>query len=269
MRCVGMTESMIPSIDDLNLATFKIRNFRNRMIPPGFDIDLGALENIVMGASGDKPLTPQEGIDLFFETGMFVGRRSGISMDENPNYKAIIPISNDMANHLIALGNDIVNSKNALREITGLNELTDGSTPDAKMLTTTANLANESTNNALYPYVNARRKAMYGVAKGVVLRLGIALDKGPYDGYNTVSKRFITIPQSIRDWDYDIILDDRPTQEQKDALMMLLQKDIQEGFLNTGDAVHIMNTHNIKDAQMVLTHRANKNSAKVLLWLNN
>ena len=43
----------------------------------------------------------------------------------------------------------IQNNIQMIRDITGLNEFTDSSTPDGRALTTTAKLAVESTNNSL------------------------------------------------------------------------------------------------------------------------
>lgn len=257
MRATGMTEQMIPVIDDLNIATYKLRNFRNKMVPNGFDIDLSALENVALGAGGKK-MEPQEILNMFFETGVLVSRRSGISMDSNVNYKAINPIQNGMGDQLLAIGQDLRESKQALREITGLNELTDGSTPNPKMLTTIANLANESTNNALYPYVICRKRVIESTAKGCIQRLQIAIKQGPYDGFNKDTGRWVTVPKSLKDFDYDIMIEDKPTDEQKQWLMNLLSKDIEAGYLDTGDVVTIINATNIKSAQIILSSKAKK-----------
>lgn len=261
MNTKGMTESMMSVIDDLNEATFKLRNLRNRLIPNGFDIDISALENVALGASGKK-MEPKELLDLFFETGSLISRRTGIGQDQNVNYKAIMPISNTIADQLMQLSQDIQNSKQALREITGLNELTDGSTPNPKTLTTIANLANESTNNALYPYINARKKIIESLAKGVVQRLQAALLNGPYDGYNPNTGRFVNVAKSILDYDYDIMLEDKPTDEQRQSLMMLMQEDIKNGVLDTSDVITIINTYNVKHAQILLSYKAKKNREK-------
>lgn len=257
MRSVGMVNSMKSIIDDLNNSTFKLRMLKNRMVPNGFDIDLAAIEDVALGAKG-KSMTPKEVIDMFFETGVLVSRRSGISMDNNVNYKAINVITNGMGDQLVQLYNDIQASKQALRDITGLNELTDGSTPNPKTLTTIANLANESTNNALWMYVNCRRNIVESVAKATVQRLQVALKRGPYDGFNKATGRWITVPASIMDYDYDIMLEDKPTDDQKQWLYNLVQEDIKNKLLNTGDVITIINTYNIKEAQIILSNKAKK-----------
>lgn len=261
MRATGLTEAIIPIIDDLDSTTFKLRMFKNRMVPNGFDIDLSAIENVAIGKGG-KVMTPRQVIDMFFETGVLVSRRSGISMDSNVNYKAINAITNNMADQLIALAQDLQNSKQALRDITGLNELTDGSTPNPKTLTTIANLANESTNNALYYLINARRNLIESAAKATVQRLQVALKRGAYDGFNKSAGRWISVPESIKDYDYDIMIEDKPSDDQKQILFQLFQKDMEQGFLDTADAITIMNTSNIKHAQMLLSFKVKKNKER-------
>ncbi len=258
MKAVGMTENMISAIDDLCETSYKLRNFKNRMVPNGFDIDLSAIENVALGGSGD-PMKPSEVIDMFFETGVLVSRRSGISMDENVNYKAINAIQNGMADQLIALAQELQNNKQTLRDISGLNEMTDASTPNPKTLVGVATFANEATNNALYFLVNARRKLIEATARGVVQRLQIAIKNGPYDGYSKEAGRWVNVSKSILDFDYDIILEDLPSDEQKQALMNLVQEDIKNGFLDTSDVIHIINIQNIKHAQMLLAYRVKKN----------
>lgn len=257
MRAAGLVEQMIPIIDDLNEATYKLRNFRNRMVPNGFDIDLAAIESVAFGKGGQK-MTPKDVIDMFFETGILISRRSGVTMDSNVNYKAINAIQNNMADQIVALAQDVQNSKQALRDITGLNELTDGSTPDAKTLTTIANLANESTNNALYFLMNGKRKVTQMLGKGVVQRLQIAIKRGPYDGFDKSTKRWITIPKSIANYDYDIMIEDVPGEEQKQMVYQLMQEDIKAGYISHAEVVTIMYTKNLKHAAMLLSYRVEK-----------
>lgn len=257
MRATGMTEDMIPIIDDLNIATFKLRNFRNSMIPNGYDIDLDAIENVALGAGGEV-LSPKEVLGLFTETGNLVSRRAGIASG-NINYKAIIPLENHVGQQLVALANDIIQSKNALREITGLNELTDGSTPNPKTLTTIANFANESTNNALYNMMNAKRKLTESVARGVVQRLQVAVRYGPYDGFNKDTGRHITVPQSIAHYDYDIMIEDKPSEEQRQIVYQMMLKDIEAGNVSHADVISIIYTNNLKAAAILLSHKVEKN----------
>lgn len=66
MRSVGLTEQMIPIIDDINIANYKLRNFRNRLVPNGFDIDLAAIEGVALGKGG-QAMKPIDVLDMFLK----------------------------------------------------------------------------------------------------------------------------------------------------------------------------------------------------------
>ena len=261
MRASGLVKAFKSIIDDINVSTFKLRMFKNRMVPNGFDIDLNALDNVAAGKGG-KVLPPDELLNMFFETGVIVNRRSGLGFDGQSNYRSVIPITNSMAEELVALYNDIQNSKQALRDICGLNELTDGSTPNPKTLTTIANLANESTNNALYPYVNARRNLIESVSKATVKRLQVAKQRGSYSGFNKGTGRWITVPDSIKDFDYDIMIEDRPSEEQKQIIYQLMADDIKNGFISHADVVSIIYANNLKQIAIMLSYKVDKGKQK-------
>lgn len=262
MRAKGLTENMIAFEDDLCMATYKLRNFRNELIGSGLDVDIAALEGVALGKGGAN-LTSFELLNLLKQKRILLSRRSGISMDANVNYKAVQAFSTNEIEMLTGFMNDIANSKQGLRDVSGLNELTDGSTPNARMLTTTANLANESTNNALWYLINPRKKLIEKVARGTVERLQVALKRGPYDGYNKDAGRWITIPKSISDMDYDIMTEDKATDDQKSILFTMMQQDIAQGFLDTSDAITIINNLNIKQAQIKLAYRVKCNKQKM------
>lgn len=262
MKAKGLVENMISIIDDLCIATYKLRMFRNEMIPNGLDIDIAALEGVALGAGGAK-LTTADLLSLLKQKGILLSRRSGISMDNNVNYKAVQSFSTNQAENLTSLFNDIQASKQGLRDVSGLNELTDGSTPNARMLTTTANLANESTNNALWAYINPRKKLVEKLAKGIVLRLQTALKRGPYDGFNKEEGRWISVPDSIKDLDYDIMIEDKASDDEKNLLYSMMQEDIKAGNLDSSDAITIINTCNIKQAQQILAYRVKTNKQKL------
>jgi len=262
MRAKGLTENMIPFIDDLCIATYQYRKFVSGLIPSGLDIDIAALEAVALGSAGNK-LTTDDLLELLYSKGVVLSRRSGTSMDSNVNYKAVNPFSVNNLENLTALYNAIQTAKQGLRDVTGLNELTDGSTPNARMLTTTANLANESTNNALWYLISARRDLLESVAKGTVRNLQVALKRGPYDGFNKDAGRWITVPKSILDYDYDLMIEDKPTDEQKAALMELVKEDLANGYLDTADVITIINANNIKQAQIILAYKAKINKQKM------
>lgn len=261
MKSLGMMERLKPLADDYQLTVYRIQNFINRMVPNGWWIDLDALENVALNKGG-KNMTPRELIDMFFETGILAGRSKDL-MGDNVNYKPIIPIPNSNYDQLQALYQHMQLLITQMQQMIGLNELTDGSTPNPKTLNGVANIAVESTNNALHPMQFGERWLMEHLAQDVLLHMQAAVKKGAVSGYapalNTNTLRFMEVSPDIALRDYGIMLDERPTDDQRQILIMQMQNDIANGLLDTSDMLYIMNMYNVKQAQMMLSYKVKKN----------
>jgi hypothetical protein len=74
---------------------------------------------------------------------------------------------------------------------------------------------------------------------------------------------FMRFEEKNLPYDYDIIIEDRPSDEAKQVLYQSMEKDIQTGVLDTSDVFTIANTYNLKDAQMILSFRAKKSRERM------
>jgi hypothetical protein len=266
MRAAGIMEKLIPLIDTYQMTIYRIQNFVNRMVPSGWWIDLDALENVALNKGG-KNMTPMEILQLFFETGVLVGRSKDI-MGDNVNYKPVIPIENTISNELTGLYERLSTTLNQMQSMVGLNEITDGSTPNSKTLVGVANMATTSTNNALYPLYFAEKTLIEELAANVLCRTQQGLKKGqPVDGYapglgqNTL--HFLSIDQEIAYREYGIMLEEKTTDDQKQLMLQLMQHDIQNGFLDTSDVLYTMTVHNVKLAIEILSFKVKKNKQQI------
>jgi hypothetical protein len=232
----------------------------NQARPKGIMIEMGALEEIPLGKGG-KQLTPMKVLDLYNKTGTLVYRKSD-SQGRMTNYKPIEELENGLGRDIMSYWQIIQNNIQMLRDITGLNELTDGSTPDPRTLTTVAKLAYEGTNNALTHIVQGEKKLLESLANAVVLRLQDAILKGEVKGYlrslgnNTLN--FIRISPNIHLHEYGIFLEDKPTDDQRAMLMQQVAAGQANGLLDIEDAVIIQNTDNLKVAQQLLAYKTKK-----------
>ena len=77
----------------------------------------------------------------------------------------------------------IQNHIQMLRDITGMNEFTDGSTPDPRALTTVAKLAYEGTNNSLYNILSGEKKLLESLSNDIILRIQDVAEAGTVQGY--------------------------------------------------------------------------------------
>lgn len=71
------------------------------------------------------------------------------------------------------------------------------------------------------------------------------------------------LDSSIAWRDYGIELEKRTTDDQKAWLLQMMQVDIQNGFLNSADAVTLVNTRNAKQAQMIWAYRVKKEKERI------
>ena len=267
MKAQGFMERLIPYIDDYQLTMLKIQNFKNRAVPSGWWIDLSALERVAM-TKGGADMEPKELLQMFMETGVLLGRSDELDggQPRSQNWKPVIPIENTAASELAMFYQDLINTITAIEKMTGYNDATLGQA-SSKTLVPGYEMAQQSTNDALYPMAFAEENLSLRLAEAMLCRTQQALRKGGVSGYapaiNTNSLKFMELDSSIAWRDYGIELEKRTTDDQKAWLLQMMQVDIQNGFLNSADAVTLVNTRNAKQAQMIWAYRVKKEKERI------
>jgi len=260
MRAVGKMEQMIPIADAIQLSWYKLQNAINQSIPGAWDIDLDALEDIPLG-NGGKKLDPKEIITMFFQRGLIVSRRRNM-MGSNQNGAVVNYIQNNSFAEVGVYWNQIQQYIQLLRDITGLNELTDGSTPNPRTLTTVARMAGESSNNAMGDITYAERRLIEKLAENVILRLQDVVQRGEVNGYirslGNNSIEFIKASENLSLYEFGIMVESKPTDEQKMTLLNHLEQYRQMGIIEPEDDIMIRNTNNLKVAEQLLAYRVKK-----------
>lgn len=260
MKAYGTMDQMTPIADAIQIAWYRLQNAINQARPKGIMIEMGALEEIPLGAGGKK-LTPMKVLDLYNKTGTLVYRKAD-AQGRQTNYKPIEELENGLGRDVMSYWQIIQNNIQLLRDITGMNEMTDGSTPDPRTLTTVAKMASESTSNALSHIVMAERMLLESLASSVMLRLQDVVSRGTVEGYvrglgnNTL--RFIQISPKVSMHEYGIFLEDKPTDDQRAQLMAQVQAMSAQGLMDIEDAIIIQNTDNLKVAQQLLAYKIKK-----------
>jgi hypothetical protein len=263
MKAMGIMAQLMPIADQIQIAWYRLQNVINQARPKGIAIEIGALEDVPLGAGGAK-MEPLQLIDLFEKKGILVYRKMDMQ-GRQVNYKPIEELNNGLgtdAQQYFAL---IQNYIQLVRDVTGLNEMVDGSTPDPKTLTTIANAAIEGSNNSLYHILEADRFLLEKLASAVVVRVQDAIEKGPIEGYikslgkNTVD--FIKINKDISAHEFGVQIEDKPSEVEKQKLMQYIQISMGDGMngnLDMQDAIFIESIPNVKMAQKVLAYRLKK-----------
>jgi hypothetical protein len=260
MKAYGIMEQIIPIADAIQIAWYRLQNVINQSRPKGIMIEMGALEDIPLGSGGMK-LTPMKVLDLYNKTGTLVYRKMD-SQGRVSNVKPIEELENGLGRDAMNYWQLIQNHIQMLRDITGMNEMTDGSTPDPRTLTTVAKLAYEGTNNSLAGIISGEKKLLESLAYSVMLRLQDSVQKTTVEGYvrslggNTL--KFLRVSPNVAMHEYGIFLEDRPTDDQRAMLMQQVQAGQVNGLLDIEDAITIQNTDNLKVAQQLLAYKIKK-----------
>lgn len=265
MRAQGIMERLIPYLDDYQLTILKIQNFKNRAVPSGWWIDLEALENVALNKGG-KNMTPKEQLQMFFETGIILGRsKDAAGNPMGPNWKPIIPVENTIMSELAGFYNDLVATIQAIEATTGYNAITAGD-PNPKTLTPGYETANISTDDALFELAFSEAWLSEKLAADVLCRMQQGVKKGdvegmmPYKGaLNKNALTFMKVNPDISGREYGIMLEEASTDQEKAFIMQQVQQDIANGMLNTGDAIFILSTHNAKQSMAILSYKVDKN----------
>jgi hypothetical protein len=260
MKAYGMMEQLIPIADAIQIAWYRLQNVINQSRPKGIMIEMGALEDIPLGSGGTK-LTPLKVLDLYNKTGTLVYRKLD-PQGRASNVKPIEELENGLGRDAMNYWQLIQNHIQMIRDITGMNEMTDGSTPDPRTLTTVAKLAAEGTNNSLWGVLSGEKKLLESLSNAIVLRLQDVVAGGKVEGYvrslggNTV--RFFSMSENVALHEFGIFLEDKPTDEQRMLLLQQVQAGQVNNLLDIEDAIVIQNTDNLKVAQQLLAYKIRK-----------
>lgn len=264
MRTNSIMKQLRPMADEYQLLVYTVQNLNNRLMPFGWAIDFDAIEDIALGQGGAN-LKPSEVIDMFFQSQLLVYRRKDVGGNQQ-NYKPIEAIQTSFAQEMVSVYQHMASIIAQIRDISGLNELVDGSTANQDRMPTGLIEANqESANNALFSIIDAEKCLLEKLAMSCFRKLQIALKAGDYGGYvkaiGTNTVKAITVAPTLVDREMALTAEERPTDEKKQYLMQLMQKDVDMGLLDASDALIIMDMYSTAKAYQILTYKVKKNKA--------
>ena len=147
----GRIDSLVGRItgfaDMIQLTSLKLQQVIQMMVPDGVFVDVDGLAEVDLGNGTNY--NPQEALNMYFQTGSIVGR--SLTQDGELN-RGKVPIqelqtSNGQAK-LSALISTYQYYLQMIRDVTGLNEARDGSTPDKNALVGIQKMAAANSNTA-------------------------------------------------------------------------------------------------------------------------
>ncbi len=147
----GKIESLVGRItsfaDMIQLTHLKLQQVMARMVPDGVYLDADGLAEIDLGNGTNY--NPQEALNMFFQTGSVIGRSFTSEGDMNPGKVPIQQINNGVnGGKLQSLIQTYNYYLQMIRDVTGLNEARDASTPDRNALVGVQKIAAANSNTA-------------------------------------------------------------------------------------------------------------------------
>ena len=139
-KCIGFA-------DMIQLTHLKLQQVMSRIVPDGVYLDMDGLAEVDLGNGTNY--NPAEALNMYFQTGSIVGRSLTQDGDMNAGKVPIQELSSSSGQQKIqSLINTYQYYLQMIRDVTGLNEARDGSTPDKQTLVGLQKIAANASNVA-------------------------------------------------------------------------------------------------------------------------
>jgi hypothetical protein len=262
----GNTESlvrrMIPFADQIQLTHLKLQQVMARVVPDGVFIDADGINEVDLGTGA--AYNPEDALKLYFQTGSVIGR--SYTQDGEFN-NARVPIqelnSNSGQSKMAALIGNYNHYLNMIRDVTGINEVRDGSTPSPDALVGVQKLAALNSNTATRHILEGGLNITKKLAECLSIRIADILEYSDFaeEFAMQIGKYNVAILNDIKDLylhDFGIFIELSPDEEQKQMLEANIQVSLQQQTIDLEDAIDIRMINNIKLANELLKLKRRK-----------
>ena len=253
--------------DMIQLTHLKLQQVLQRMIPDGVYLDADGINEVDLGNGTNY--NPQEALNMFFQTGSIIGRSFTQEGDMNPGKIPIQEVQTGSGGQklqtLIATYNYYMQM---IRDVTGLNEARDGSTPDARALVGVQKMAAANSNTATRHILDAGLFLTRETAECLSLRISDIIEYHPakesfiqkIGGFNVAT---LDEMRDLHLHDFGIFLELTPDDEQKALLENNVQQALSAGLIDLSDAIDIREVRNLKLANQLLKVRQKKRQERL------
>ena len=262
----GRIESLVGRItgfaDMIQLTHLKLQQVMSRMVPDGVYLDADGLAEIDLG--NGTAYSPQEALNMFFQTGSIIGRSMTSEGDMNPGKVPIQEIASGAGTgKLQALIGNYNYYLQMIRDVTGLNEARDGSTPDERSLVGVQKMAAANSNTATRHILQSGMFLTSEVCECLSLRISDIIEYSPtrdafmqaIGGHNVMT---LAEMSDLHLYDFGIFLELQPDEEEKAKLEMNIQVALGQENIELEDAIDLREIKNTKLANQLLKIRRKK-----------
>ena len=253
--------------DMIQLTHLKLQQVLQRMIPDGVYLDADGLNEVDLGNGTNY--NPQEALNMFFQTGSIIGRSFTQEGDMNPGKVPIQEVQTGSGGQKLQT---LISTYNyylqMIRDVTGLNEARDASTPDSRALVGVQKLAAANSNTATRHILDAGLYLTRETAECLSLRISDILEYHPakeafiqkIGGFNVAT---LNEMRDLHLHDFGIYLELTPDDEEKAMLENNIQTALSGGLIDLSDAIDIREVQNIKLANQLLKVRQKKRQERL------
>ena len=262
----GVIESTVSRItgfaDMIQLTHLKLQQVMARMVPDGVYLDADGLAEIDLGNGTNY--SPQEALNMFFQTGSVIGRSFTSEGDQNPGKVPIQQIQNGAGGNKIQ---SLITTYNyylqMIRDVTGLNEARDATTPDKNALVGVQKLAAANSNTATRHILQSMLFLTARAAECLSLRVADIIEYSPTrDAFiQAIGAHNVATLEEMSElhlYDFGIFIELLPDEEEKAMLEQNIQVALAQQTLDLDDAIDLRTVRNVKLANQLLKVKRKK-----------
>jgi len=252
----SLVRRMIPFADLIQMTHLKLQQVISRTVPDGVYIDADGLNEVDLGTG--NAYNPEDALRLYFQTGSVIGRSYTGDGEYNQGKVPIKELnSNSGASKTQMLITNYNHYLNMIRQVTGLNEARDASTPNPDALVGVQKLAALSSNTATRHILDGSLYMYRTMAEALALRVSDILEYSDFkeEFINQIGKYNVSILNQISDlyiYDFGIFIEVAPDEEERAQLEANINMALSKGDINLEDAIDIRELRNLKMANQLL-----------------
>ena len=248
-KCIGFA-------DMIQLTHLKLQQVMSRIVPDGVYLDMDGLAEVDLGNGTNY--NPAEALNMYFQTGSIVGRSLTQDGDFNQGKVPIQELSSSSGQGKIqSLIQTYQYYLQMIRDVTGLNEARDGSTPDKQTLVGLQKIAANASNTATRHIKQASLYVTLRIAENIALKIADALQfpltaESLVNNISNYNVNTLTEISNLNLHDFGIFLELEPDEEEQQQLEQNIQVALQQGGIDLEDAIDLRQIKNLKLANQML-----------------
>ena len=256
----GKVDSLVNRItsfaDMIQLTHLKLQQVLSRVVPDGVYLDMDGLAEVDLGNGTNY--NPAEALNMYFQTGSIVGRSLTQDGEMNAGKVPIQELTSSSGQGKIqSLIQTYQYYLQMIRDVTGLNEARDGSTPDKQTLVGLQKIAANASNVATRHIKQASLFLTLRIAENIALKIADALEfplteSALINSISTYNVKTLKEVSNLNLHDFGIFLELEPDEEEQQQLEQNIQVALQQGGIDLEDAIDLRQIKNLKLANQML-----------------